>query len=206
MANRIRLHRHALSGHCHRVELFAGLAGLPIELVDVDLAKGEHQSEAFLSLNPLGQVPVIADGDIVLADSNAILVYLAKTYAPEWSPETPVQAAAVQRFLSIAAGELAAGPAAARLVTVFGAKLDHDRVKKLAARIFAVLDQDLAGRDWLVGDRPTIADVALYSYTAHAPEGQVGLDDYENIRNWLARLERLPGFVAMRESPVNAAD
>jgi predicted signal transduction protein with EAL and GGDEF domain len=112
------------------------------------------------------------------------------------SVETAAEAE-TQKFLSLAAGEIAHGPAAARLVTVFGAKLDLARAQAIAATAFARLEAHLDGRDWLVGDRPTSADVAIYSYTAHAPEGGVSLDPYPRIRALLARIEALPGFVAM---------
>ncbi len=203
----IRLYRHPLSGHAHRVELFLSLLGLPYELADVDLKGGEHKSAAFLAKNPFGQVPVIEDGDVIVADSNAILVYLATRYdtAGRWLPRDAVAAAAVQRWLSAAAGPLAFGPAAARLVTVFGAPLDHERAKGIAAQLFAVLDPHLATQAFVAGATPTIADLALYSYTAHAPEGGVSLQPYPRIRDWLARIEALPGFVAMRQTPEAAA-
>lgn len=203
-AQPIRLYRHALSGHAHRVELFLSLLGLPYELIDVDLKGGEHKSPAFLARNAFGQVPVIEDGEVVVADSNAILVYLATHYdgAAQWLPREAVPAAAVQRWLSVAAGALAFGPAAARLVTVFGAPLDQERAKSIAAQLFAVLEPHLAARPFVTGAAPTIADVALYSYTAHAPEGGVSLEPYPQIRAWLARIEALPGFVAMRRTPV----
>lgn len=202
MANAIRIHRHALSGHSHRVQLFASLAGLAHELVDVDLRAGEHRKEPFLSLNASGKVPVIEDGEVVISDSNAILVYLARQYAPDWLPSAATQEAAVQKFLSFAAGDIANGPAAARLVTVFGAGLDADRAKSIAHGAFQWLDAELKDRRWLVGDAPTIADVAVYSYTAHAPEGNISLELYPNIRRWLADLSALPGFVAMPQSKV----
>ncbi len=202
MSNAIRIHRHALSGHSHRVELFASLAGIKYQLIDVDLVNGEHKKESFLALNPAGQVPVVEDGDNVIADSNAILVYLARQYAPQWLPEDPVQEAEVQKFLSIAAGEIANGPAAARLVNVFGANLDTQRAHAVAQVAFERLEQHLNGRKWLVGNTPSIADVAIYSYTAHAPEGNVSLDSYPNVRALLARIEGLPGFVHMQTTKV----
>ena len=205
MPDAIRVHRHRLSGHAHRVELFARLAGIAIDPVDVDLLAGEHKAPAFLALNPAGQVPVIEDGGIVIADSNAILVYLARRYAPDWLPVDPVQEAEVQKFLSLAAGEIAFGPAAARRITVFGADLDRDRCAAIAAGAFDRLERHLDGRDWLVGSRPTIADVAIYSYTAHAPEGNLSLDPYPNIRSLLSRIEALPGFVGMPRSRVGLA-
>lgn len=197
MSSAIRIHNFPLSGHCHRVELFARLTGINHELVFVDLAAGEHKKEPFLSLNPAGKVPVIEDGSVVVADSNAILVYLARKYAPDWLPKDVVEEAEVQRFLSMAANEIANGPAAARLVTVFGAPLDADRAKTIAAYVFGILEAHLKDRTWLVGNKPTIADVAIYTYTAHAPEGNVSLEPYPNIRAFLKRVEALPGFAAM---------
>ncbi len=205
MSNAVRIHRHPLSGHSHRVELFASLGGINHELIDVDLLAGEHKKEPFLSLNPVGQVPVIEDGNTVIADSNAILVYLARKYAPDWLPTDPVHEAEVQGFLSLAAGDVANGPAAARLITVFGAQLDAERAKAVAKTAFSRLEAHLVGREWLVGANPTIADIAIYSYTAHAPEGNVSLEAYPNIRMLLTRVEGLQGFVPMQSTNVGLA-
>lgn len=205
MSNAIRIHRFPLSGHCHRVELFSNLAGINYELVEVDLAAGAHKAPEFLALNPAGKVPVIEDGDTTLADSCAILVYLARKYAPDWLPSDPVGQAEVQKFLSMASGELANGPGAARLITVFGAPLDAERAFTVAKYVFELLETHLEGRDWLVGDRATIADIAIYSYTAHAPEGNVSLEAYPNIRALLGRIEALPGFIPMQSTKVGLA-
>ena len=197
------LYRFARSGHSHRAELFLSLLGLPVTPVDVDLAGGQHKTPEYLAMNCFGQVPVIRDGEVTVADSNAILCYLASRYGAEhWLPREPAQAAQVQRWLSVAAGQLAYGPCAARLITVFGAKFNPEEVIARAHALFVILDAELAQRDWLVGEQVTIADIALYSYTAHAPEGNVALDAYPHIRAWLARIEALPGFVAM---PATAA-
>ena len=205
MSNAIRIHRHPLSGHAHRVELFASLAGINAELIDIDLASGEHKKPAFLELNPFGQVPTIEDGDIVLSDSNAILIYLARKYAPEWYGKDALREAEIQRFLSLAAGDIAFGPAAARLVNVFGASLDKDRAKAVAERVFDRLEEHLHGRQWLVGDAPTIADIAIYSYTAKAPEGDISLAPYPNILRLLENVEGLPGFKPMTDTKVGLA-
>jgi glutathione S-transferase len=202
-AQPIRLYRHVLSGHAHRVELFMSLLGLPYELIDVDMVRGAHKAPEFIARNnPFGQVPVIEDGGVTLADSNAILVYLATRYDPDgrWLPRDAVGAARVQQWLSVAAGQLAYGPSLARFITLFGARLDLDRAQAIARHLFEVLDRELAARPFLAGDAPTIADVALYSYTAHAPEGGVPLEPYGHVRAWLARIEALPGFVPMKGS------
>jgi len=202
-AKPIRLYRHALSGHAHRVELFLSLLGLPCELIDVNMVRGAHKAPDFIAKkNPFGQVPVIEDGDVAIADSNAILVYLATRYdaTGRWLPRDAVAAARVQQWLSVAAGQLACGPSMARLAVVFGARLDLDRAQAIARQLYDVLDGYLAEREFLVGNTPTIADVAIYSYTAHAPEGGVSLDPYGHVRAWLARIEALAGFVPMRRS------
>ncbi len=205
--SKITLYRHPLSGHAHRAELFLSLLDLQAEIIDVDLANGEHKQEKFLKLNRFAQVPVLQDGETVLADSNAILVYLAKQYDPahRWLPETPALAAEVQRFLSVAAGQLANGPAAARLVTVFSADIDHQRAIQQSHQLLGTLNAHLEGRSWLVADAPSIADLANYTYIAHAPEGGVSLQAYPNIRAWLARIEALPGFVGMQATAVSLA-
>jgi glutathione S-transferase len=197
----IKFYTFPLSGHAHRVGLFLSLQALPHEAIEVDLRTGAQRQPTFLALNPFGQVPVIDDAGTVIADSNAILVYLASRYAaPHWLPRDPPGAAAVQRWLSVAAGQIASGPCAARLVTVFGAKIDHARAKAVADKLFQVMDPHLANGPFLVGGQPTIADVAGYSYIAHAPEGGVSLEPYPHIRAWLARIEQLPGFVPMPAS------
>jgi glutathione S-transferase len=202
-AKPIRLYWHALSGHAHRIELFLSLLGLPHELITVDMGRGAHKAPGFLAKNnPFGQIPVIEDGDIAVADSNAILVYLATRYDPtgRWLPREPVAAAHVQQWLSVAAGQLAYGPAMARLAILFGVRIDKERAQAIGRQLYDVLDVYLAERLFLVGDAPTIADVAIYSYTAHAPEGGLSLDPYSRVRAWLARVEALPGFVAMHRS------
>ena len=203
----IKIYRHPLSGHCHRVELFVALLGLKAELIDVDLAKGAHKAPDFLAKNIFGQVPVLEDGELIVNDSNGILVYLAQTYdaSGQWYPGTAYEQAEIQRFLSVAAGPVAFGPAAARLINVFGAALDHERCKHLADGVLTTLDQHLQGRNWLVGEHATIADVANFSYIEHAPEGDVSLDAFPHVQRWLQNVRELPGFVAMQKTKVGLA-
>jgi len=174
--------------------------------VGVDLSQAEHKSLAFLALNPFGQLPVLEAGDLVLADSNAILVYLALTHdaGGEWLPRDAIGAARVQRWLSVAAGQLAGGPAAARAAVLFGRPIDQ-APRDAAARLFALMEQHLTTQPFFAAPHPTIADVALYSYTAHAPEGGVNLAPYPRLRQWLERIEALPGFVGLVHSAVPAA-
>ena len=206
MPNPIRLYRYALSGHAHRVQLMLSLLQLPCDVIDVDLTAGEHKTPAFLALNPFGQVPVIEDGDVTIADSNAILVYLAGTYdeTRRWWPQAALGQAAVQRWLSVAAGPLAYGPAAARVAVLFQ-RPQNPQCLLTAHQLFDVMNAHLSKQSWLAADHATIADVAMYSYTAHAPEGGISLAPWPQIRAWLERIEALPGFVGMQRSRVPAA-
>jgi len=203
----IKLYSYPLSGHSHRVENFLSILGLDAEIITVDLVEGEHKAPDFLKKNVFGQVPVLEDGPIIIADSNAILIYLASKYdiKRQWLPLGAEEAANVQRFLSVAAGEIAYGPAAARLVTVFGATLDHEAAIESAHALLEKLETHLEGRNWLAGNHATIADIADYTYIAHAPEGNVSLNSYPNIRAWLTRVEALPGFTPMQATATGLA-
>lgn len=197
----MKLYHHPLSGHAHRAHLFLSLAGIPHELVLVDLAKSEHKSEAFLSLNRFGEVPVLVDEDITVPDSIAIMVYAARKFGKAgWFPEGPAEAAAVQRWLSVSAGQIFNGPCVARLITVFRAAFDAREAIERSHAILKVIDAELSGRDWIATAHPSAADVALYSYIANAPEGNVDLSAYDNVLSWLSRVEALPGFVPFQQS------
>lgn len=198
----IKLYRHPLSGHCHRVELFLALLDLPYEPVDVDLLAGEHKGADYLALNSFGEVPAIDDNGVILADSNAILIYLNAAYNDgyEWMPQDPIKAATVQRWLSVAAGAIASGPCSVRLVHVFGVELDYDLAKQKTDALFAVIEPLLAQQPFLAGEAITLADVSAYTYISHAPEGGASLNDYPAIRAWLARIEAQPRFVGMPRS------
>jgi glutathione S-transferase len=195
------LHGTRLSGHTHRVMLFLHLLGLPHAFADSPAAL--RGTPAFRRLNPLGQIPVLEDGALALADSNAILVYLAKRYAPgsSWLPEDPLGAARVQRWLSLAAGEIAYGPASARInARFYDTGVPPALAERLAARVLGLMEQELAAHPWLAGADASIADVACYAYIAHAPEGGVKLAPYPRVESWIGRVQNLPGFVPMPDA------
>jgi glutathione S-transferase len=202
-APNIILHGSELSGHTHRVELLLRALNLPYRFIPT--SSEARRSAEFLSLNPLGQVPVLQDDGVVLADSNAILVYLAKRYdaTNTWLPGDPVAAARVQRWLSIAAGEVAYGPNVARLIVIRGAPGDRTKAIAIADRLLRVMDNHLANTDYLAAAQPTIADLACYSYVAHAPEGGIALEPYPAVCAWLRRIEKIPGFKPMPASAVS---
>ena len=146
----MKLYYHPLSGHSHRARLFLSLARVEHELVEVDLAAGAHKQPEFLALNPLGQIPVLDDDGTLVADSNAILVYVAKKIGlHDWLPEEPAASAAVQKWLSVAAGQIAYGPAAARLINVFGADFRPEEVIGRAHSILAGIEAQLGGSSFI---------------------------------------------------------
>ncbi len=195
----LRFYRHPMSGHCHRVEVLLSILGLPVEVIEVDLLKGAHKAPEFLQKNPFGPVPVLEDGDLTLSERNAMLVNLALAYdsSEQWLPRDAQGAARVQRWLSLATGPLAQGPSTARAHRLIGRPADMERARALSEQLFTVVEAQVARTSFLVGSEPTIADLALYAYTARAPEGDISLEPYPQIRAWLARIEALPGFVPM---------
>lgn len=196
----ITLYGTHLSGHVHRVKLLLGILQIPYRFVEAPA--DVRRSPDFLQLNPLGEIPVLQDGAIVLSDSNAILVYLAKRYAPgsPWLPEEPVAASRVQRWLSIAAAEVRYGPARARIASLWGSPADRGQADEISGRLLSFMDRHLADRLYLAVEHPTIADLACYSYVAHAPEGNISLEPYAATRRWLSRIESLPRFQPMPRS------
>lgn len=200
----IKLYRHPLSGHCHRVELMLSLLNLPYETIDIDLLNAEHKSADFLKINPFGQVPAIDDNGVILSDSTAIIVYLDKKYNDgyEWFPQEPEKYAQVQRWLAIAAGQIAYGPCSVRLVKVFGADLNWQVAEQITKGLFTVVESLLSNDKYLANNTLSLADIAAYSYIAHVPEGGVSLAPYPAIRAWLSRIEDHPRFIAMAPSPL----
>ncbi len=194
----MRLYDLELSGNCYKVRLFAALTGIDLERVPVDFRKGEHKRAPLLTLNPWGELPVLEDGEVVLRDSQAILVYLAARYAGEaWLPRDPAGMAEVVQWLSTAANEIQSGPATARRIEKFGGAGEKAEALGRSTRILSLIDAHLAHHDWLVQGRPTIADCAVFPYVALAHEGGVSREPYANVRRWIGRVEALPGFVGM---------
>jgi glutathione S-transferase len=200
----LQLYRMPVSGHCHRVELMLSLLGLPHQLIDVDLRRGEHLNPQHLALNPLGQVPVLVDGGTALSDSNGILVYLVQRYAPgsAWMPQDALGQAQLQHWFSLAAGFLVPGVATPRYATLAGRAV-NDREGALATgkRLLDFMESELQGRVWLLGgELPSLADIAMVSYTSQAHIAGLPLAPYPRIAGWVARLQALPGYVPLADT------
>ncbi len=194
----ITLYEAIVSGHAHRVRLFLSLLQLPYKSVVMDMQAGDHKDPEYCKLSPLGQIPTLVDGEVVITDSTAAPVYLAKAYGEaNWLPEDPIGAAKVQRWLSTPSGELFRGPVVARAVKLFGRDYHYEDAVMWSGRLLNWMDSELGSREWLAADHATIADIAMYSYLKVANEGEISLDDFPAIRSWLKRVEGLDGFIPM---------
>ncbi|MEL7034267.1 MAG: glutathione S-transferase [Cyanobacteria bacterium J06592_8] len=195
----IKLYGLELSGNSYKVKLFLELLNLEYQWIEVDLLKGEHKSPEYLALNPFGQVPLLIDGDIKLADAQAILVYLARQYGGEqWLPADALPLAQVVRWLSTTVGEVRQGPENARLFHFFGVtNINIDRAHEKAEYILTQLNQHLSTRTWLEFEHPTIADIAVFPYVALSGDGKIDLSSYSNVLAWMERIKKLPGYVSM---------
>jgi glutathione S-transferase len=194
----LKLHDLELSGNCYKIRLFCSLLGQKVDLAPVDFLGGAHKKSPLIDQNPFGEIPIFKDGRIVLRDSQAILVYLARKYGGEsWLPTDAAAMAEVVSWLMVAENEIARGPNDARLHDKFGFKLDVEQAREKAQRIFSLMEAHLAKHDFLALDRPTIADVACMPYVALSHEGGLSLQPYPAIRAWIGRIKALPGFIAM---------
>lgn len=195
----LTLYNMPLALNCYKVRLLLGLLGVEYRREPIDLLKNEHKTARFLKLNPFGQLPVLIEGDLVLRDSHAILVWIARRYGSEaWMPRDPDLEAVVNGWLSAAAYEVRLGPYDARLAKLFPwLCVNADAVRENSARALGLYEGLLQDRDWVALDHPTVADVAAFPALSQCADGDISLEDYPNIRAWLARVCGLPGFVAL---------
>ena len=196
-----KLYDFPLSGNCHKIRMMLSMLGLDYETETVDLLNGDQNTPDFLKLNPMHKVPVLDDDGLILPDSAAILIYLVRKYGREdWYPNEPAAMAEIQRWLSFSVNEVFNGLALARAMVIFNRPLDAKAIHAIADVALNTLESRLTTTQWLALDRPTIADIACYPYTAAIEEGNISLEPHPAIRAWLARVEELPGFVPMPKS------
>ncbi|MFM7423885.1 MAG: glutathione S-transferase family protein [Elainella sp.] len=196
------LHGTLASGNVYKVRLLLGLLNLPYEFVPVDLATGAHRSPDFLKLNPMGQVPVLQEGDLVIWDSQAILVYLACQYGTDpagldWLPLEPLALTRVMQWLSVSANDIDQSFTALRRHYLLNMPLDANRAEQRAHRLLQVMDTQLQTQDWLAGAQATIADIACFPYLSLAADSRIDLAPYSAVTAWLDRVRALPGFVKL---------
>ncbi|SAL72585.1 glutathione S-transferase domain-containing protein [Caballeronia udeis] len=194
----IKLYDFELSGSCYKIRLFMSLLELQHEAQIVDFVNKEHKTDKYTSLNPFGEVPIFEDDELRLRDAQAILVYLAKKYdrSNQWFPDDAASMGKIVQWLSTGGGEVM-NAAGARLVKILNYPLDLEKLQTGAHRVFTIMNEHLATREWLELGHPTIADIACFPYTALAGEGGIDLNQYPNLRSWIKRMKALPGFITM---------
>jgi glutathione S-transferase len=190
-----------VSGNCYKVKLLLTQLGHPFEWIDIDVLNGETRTPESLAMNPNGRVPVLEiEPGVHLAESNAILCYLAE--GTHYLPDDRLDRARVLQWLFFEQYSHEPYIATSRFWIRYLGKADEYRDKLAEKRpggeaALAIMERELASRDWFAGGRYTIADIALYAYTHVAHEGGFDLAPYPAIRAWLKRVEAQPGYAPM---------
>lgn len=197
----ITLYDHPRSGNCHKVRLLLSMLRLPYESRFVQVLEGVHNQPWFVELNPLRQIPVLADDEFRVQDSQAILIYLARRYGPHWVSDDPQELARIMEWLSFAANEIGNSLQPARLFYLVGEHTDIEQAQAKGRRALGLLDDRLSARRWLATERPTIADLACFPYVGLSREGRLPLGDYAHVLAWIERISQLEGYVSMEGLP-----
>ena len=196
----IKLYGHEISGNVYKVRLLLALLQVDYEYIRVDLMAGEHKQPEYLQLNPFGQVPLLVDGDRIIPDAQAILVYIARQHGGEqWLPTEALELSQVVRWLSTTTGEIRQGVEQARQFHLLGkTSVNIEVAQQKSAFILDQINRHLAEREWLELEHPTIADIAAFPYIALANDGKVSLEAYPHILAWIERIKSLPNFIGMK--------
>jgi glutathione S-transferase len=188
----MRLYDYAASGNCYKVRLLLALLGREYERVPIDIFAGDTLTDAYGALNPVRETPVLElDSGAVVAQSSAILWYLAED-SPFLPPEQ-LDRALVLQWLAFEQERVMGGIGGPRFRRITGRPPIAGRLE-IGAQALELLDEHVTGRDWLVGESPSIADVAVFGYAHVAHEA--GLEPGARVRAWFDRVRALPGFVA----------
>jgi len=194
---KLTLHGIWLSGPTYKVGLALSLMGQPFAYKHVDLRAGAHKKPEYLALNRFGQVPALIDGDLKLCQSGSILLYLADKFG-KMGGRTPEEKARVREWIFWEFDRLAPNIYRPRAIKRGFLKAEdniYQLYTGLAGDALKVLDTELGkGSGFLVGNEATIADVAVYGDVAYAQEGAIDLAPYPNVKAWIGRIEKLPGY------------
>jgi glutathione S-transferase len=195
----MKLFNVAYSGNSYKVRLLLSQLGIPCEFIEVDILKGESRTTEFLKINPNGRTPVLDDNGFILAESNAILAYLAR--GTKFLPDDKKQFALVFQWMFFE--QYSHEPYIATSRFWLQHKADSpEKTALLASKrdggraALKVMEDHLAKHEFFVGDY-SVADIALFAYTHVADEGGFPLDEFPNTRAWVERVRAQPEFIAM---------
>jgi glutathione S-transferase len=196
----MKLYMTDVSGNSFKVRVLASILNVPLDKICVDWPAREHKSPDFLALNRRGQVPVMEIDGRILWDSTAHLVYIARKFGGEaWLPSDPLDMAEVMQWMAFAQNEVNFGLQRARGVRIYGVRPEtYEPAREDAIKALEILTWHLKkGHTWLALGRPTIGDIAVYPYVMRAPEANIQLDPYPEVRAWIARCNALPGWLTL---------
>ena len=196
----MKLYKFKPSGNSYKAHLLLQQLGQPYEAIELDVMAGASRTDAFLKKNPNGKIPTLElDDGRTLWESNAILWYLAD--GTDFLSDDPWERAKTLQWMSFEQHNIEVTIAEARFLITFKGKNADDVAERIERghRALGILDAKLADRDFMVGGKYSIADIALYGYTHVAEEGHVSLADYPNVRAWIKRVEGTPNFLKMAD-------
>ena len=197
-----KLYDYELSGNCHKIRMLLNMLELDYQRVDIDLSTQAQFDEEFVAINPLHKVPALVDGNTVLRDSVAIMIYLTRTYGKvDWYPDEPAAMADIAQWLSFSVNEVFNGLAMSRAIIIFNRDWDLTKPNEIADTALKQLEWRLSEHDWLALDRFTLADLACYPYAALSHEGKLSVDAFPGVKAWFKRVEALPNYIGMRGLP-----
>ncbi|MGF1747163.1 glutathione S-transferase family protein [Vibrio cionasavignyae] len=189
------------SGNCLKVKLILSFLGIEHQWIHVNILENETKTPEFLTINPNGKIPaVVLDNGSTLCESNAILGYFAES--TDFLPNDRYNKAKVYEWLFFEQYSHEPYIAVARFIQKYQGMPESrvDEFNSLQAggnKALALMDAQLSRTVFLVGDRPTIADIALYAYTHVADEGGFNLSHYPNVQRWVGSIAAIDGYVGM---------
>ena len=200
----MRLYDHPISGNCYKIRLLLGHLGAEYEKETVDIFKGEHKTDSFTRLNPNQKIPVLSDGDLILWESNAILLYLAKKYSPnDFFSDDPKEFGLICQWLVFGKTSIDPYLAVSRYFKKFlgEGKYDGTHLENLqinGKNSLKIMDRHLEDNDFLAGGY-SVADMACYPYIMLSPEGGFDISEFPSVDSWCRRIESQPGFTFFGE-------
>jgi len=200
----LKLYDFLPSGNCYKVRLLLTQLGIPFERVELNILRGESRTPEFLSKNPNGRVPVLEiEPSKFLAESNAILFYLSEN--TPFLPQQDWERGQVMQWLFFEQYSHEPYIATSRFWISLLGKADEYRDALSQKRepgyaALSVMEYHLSDREFFVGERYTIADIALFAYTHVADEGGFDLTRFPAIQAWLGRVKALPQHISITQS------
>ena len=199
----LKLHGLEISGNTYKAQLLLSIFDIKYQLLPIDIENKQHKSPRFLRLNPRGEFPVLVDNQNIIWDSQTILIYLARKYGDKhWFPDSALEMATVAQWLSVANGDIFNSLAKARSILKLSYPGNLKDCQQKGKNVLIMIEQHLSSRqskglDWIATEMPSIADIACYPYIALCEQGNIALNNYKSIHNWMSNIQNMSGYISM---------